>query len=80
MTTNTVKHTPLLPCPFCGTHPESEDRPANSLETGKTFQLECGECGACWPPISRDGFDGCSSDDELVAMFNRRAPAPQEKG
>lgn len=66
----------ILPCPFCGTHPDSEEYPANSL-MGSGLSIECGKCGACWPRCAQDQWDHEPSDEEVAAFMNQRAALSQ---
>ncbi len=86
-TTNTVKHTPLLPCPFCGSDAYAKVGP---------YQFPPDHEGGAWTwgysvVCDASGFEGsekgCGSSsawgetpDEAVSAWNRRSPAPQEKG
>lgn len=82
-TTNTVKHTPLLPCPFCGGEASGDskvtysDRHAKEQGWGQAtfFYVNCIRCGS-----DNKGIVGHHTRDDAAAAWNRRSPAPQEKG
>lgn len=67
----------LKPCPFCGTSPESEVHPANTIE-GSCFQIECGKCGALWPALSREQSENFASDDDVTHFWNTRTDAAKD--
>lgn len=67
--TNTVKHTPLLPCPFCGSGSVRVDIGLAMFTDG---EVTCQECGG--------NVGNHQTESEAVAAWNRRSPAPQEKG
>lgn len=85
--TNTVKHTPLLPCPFCGAGeieikeyplnnmPRMDGRPSAIISVEVRHWCERTD-GVVATGIHFRGRDHASA----IAAWNRRSPAPQEKG
>lgn len=63
----------LKPCPFCGTSLDDKVHPSSTVESGDKITLECGKCGANWPPIGRDGDVDLTSNDAIAAFWNTRA-------
>jgi hypothetical protein len=67
----------MFPCPFCGTSPDDDEHRPTTLESGDTWQMECGKCGACWPKIKREDIAAMDIESELFARLNLRAKQPE---
>lgn len=63
------------PCPFCGTSPMDADHPAILTLTGPKLSIDCGFCGASWPPILRES---AADPAGIETAWNRRAALQSE--
>lgn len=74
MTTNTVKHTSLLPCPFCGG--AARINTYRVAEDAMGVRISCRSCYCATTEFE----DAYAPVGDATHAWNRRSPAPQEKG